>query len=73
MCHVLRRYFMQAWDKGFSFEAQEAPEGCWLEVTHGALPRELEGTFFRCATTGQVGGRGQRCWAWLSYKPCGSV
>ncbi|GIL62273.1 hypothetical protein Vafri_16563 [Volvox africanus] len=41
------RPFLDAWDKGFGFNAREEPFGVWLQVTEGKLPPELRGTFFR--------------------------
>ncbi|EFJ53253.1 hypothetical protein VOLCADRAFT_115826 [Volvox carteri f. nagariensis] len=51
------RPFLDAWAKGYDFNAQEEPEGAWLQVTDGQLPAGLTGTFFRngpgCFTRGQ--------------------
>ncbi|GLI61763.1 hypothetical protein VaNZ11_004232 [Volvox africanus] len=41
------RPFLDAWEKGFGFNAREMPLGVWLEVAEGKLPTELRGTFFR--------------------------
>jgi len=40
------RLFLDEWDKGF-MEAQEDPEGYYVDCIYGALPPELEGTLFR--------------------------
>lgn len=45
--------FLDEWDKGF-VEAQEEPEGYWLECVQGAVPQGLRGTLFRCAQAGTV-------------------
>ncbi|PNH06295.1 Apocarotenoid-15,15'-oxygenase [Tetrabaena socialis] len=45
---VKYRPFMDAWDKGFAFNAREERAGVWLQqVTEGAVPPELVGTYFR--------------------------
>jgi all-trans-8'-apo-beta-carotenal 15,15'-oxygenase len=38
--------FLDNWDRGF-IEAQEEPEGYYLEVVQGAVPPEIVGTLFR--------------------------
>lgn len=40
------RPFLDEWDKGF-VDAEEEPEGYWLEVVEGAVPAGLRGTLFR--------------------------
>jgi carotenoid cleavage dioxygenase-like enzyme len=41
------RRFLNAWDKGFSFNHEPMPEGAWLAAVQGSVPQELQGTFFR--------------------------
>ncbi|PRW59430.1 Apocarotenoid-15,15 -oxygenase [Chlorella sorokiniana] len=38
--------FLDAWDRGF-IEAEEEPEGYFMEVVQGQVPPELTGTLFR--------------------------
>ena len=38
--------FLDAWDQGF-MEVEEEPEGYYLELVQGEVPRELHGTLFR--------------------------
>lgn len=40
------RPFLDEWDKGF-VDAQEEPDGYWMEVVQGSIPQQLEGTLFR--------------------------
>lgn len=55
-CPLWRRPFLDEWDRGFA-EAQEEPEGYWLEAVYGSVPRELHGTLFRWGwQLGRVGG-----------------
>lgn len=51
--------FLDAWDRGF-VEAEEEPEGYFLEVVQGAVPRELHGTLFRWV----------KCFAGQGAAPC---
>jgi all-trans-8'-apo-beta-carotenal 15,15'-oxygenase len=40
------RLFLDEWDKGF-MDAEECADGYWADVVAGAIPPELEGTWFR--------------------------
>lgn len=40
------RVFLDEWDKGF-MDAEECPDGYWAEVVAGAIPEDLEGTWYR--------------------------
>lgn len=55
------RPFLDEWDKGF-VDAEEEPEGYWLEVVEGAVPAGLRGTLFRCGLERRAG-QGRRA-AW---------
>ncbi|GFH27824.1 uncharacterized protein HaLaN_26206, partial [Haematococcus lacustris] len=35
------RPFLDAWDRGFTFNHREEPQGMWLEVVEGRLPAQL--------------------------------
>lgn len=43
----LYRPFLAEWDKGFLNNHEEQPEGYWMELIEGAVPKALEGTLYR--------------------------
>lgn len=56
MCLCVGRPFLDEWDKGF-VDAQEEPDGYWMEVVQGSIPQQLEGTLFRWVRApGRMGG-----------------
>lgn len=46
LVQFLCRLFLDNWDKGF-MEAPEEPEGYWVDVVYGSIPKDMTGTLFR--------------------------